>query len=149
MNLGVGIGHRISCFVPTGLWFYSCFFFLPILDPYETLDVFIFFTDIFLLRLRSYGTLDAFIFLSRISSDFGLYICSLRHTDITRGYGLWRSAGGFTVATATKEMRAQSLSEAHQPPKAHRRVLWARHLLSVYQNIDLKKACQLFINEFY
>ena len=42
-----------------------------------------------------------------------------------RGYGLGRSAGGFPVAIATKEMRAQRLPEAHQPPKAHRRVLAA------------------------
>ena len=30
-----------------------------------------------------------------------------------RGYGLGRSAGGFPVAIATKEMRAQRLPEAH------------------------------------
>ena len=30
-----------------------------------------------------------------------------------RGYGLGRAAGGFPVAMATKEMRAQRLPEAH------------------------------------
>ncbi len=30
-----------------------------------------------------------------------------------RGYGLGRAAGGFPVAIATKEMRAQRLPEAH------------------------------------
>ena len=42
-----------------------------------------------------------------------------------RGYGLGRAAGGFPVAIATKEMRAQRLLKARQPPKAHRRVLAA------------------------
>ena len=42
-----------------------------------------------------------------------------------RGYGHGRFAGVFAVAIATKEMRAQRLPEAHQPPKAHRRVLGA------------------------
>jgi hypothetical protein len=36
---------------------------------------------------------------------------TLTHND--RGYGLGRSAGRFPVATATKEMRAQRLPEAH------------------------------------
>ena len=51
----------------------------------------------------------------------------MTHND--RGYGLGRSAGGFPVAIATKEMRAQRLPEAHQPPKAHRRVLGVRSVL--------------------
>ena len=38
-------------------------------------------------------------------------------TPNDRGYGLGRSAGEFSVAIATKEMRAQRLPEAHQPPK--------------------------------
>jgi len=46
-------------------------------------------------------------------------------TPNDRGYGLGRAAGEFLVAIATKEMRAQRLPEAHQPPKAHRRVLAA------------------------
>ena len=46
-----------------------------------------------------------------------------------RGYGLGRAAGEFSVAIATKEMRAQRLPEAHQPPKAHRRVLGVRSVL--------------------
>ena len=50
-----------------------------------------------------------------------------------RGYGLGRSAGGFPVAIATKEMRAQRLPEAHQPPKAHRRVLGVRSILFLYR----------------
>ncbi len=33
--------------------------------------------------------------------------------DNDRGYGLGRSAGGFPVAMATKEMRAQRLQKAH------------------------------------
>jgi hypothetical protein len=47
-------------------------------------------------------------------------------TPNDRGYGLGRPAGEFPVAIATKEMRAQRLPKAHQPPKAHRRVLWVR-----------------------
>ena len=46
-----------------------------------------------------------------------------------RGYGLGRAAGGFPVAIATKEMRAQRLPEAHWTPKAHRRVLAVRALI--------------------
>ena len=42
-----------------------------------------------------------------------------------RGYGLGRPADEFPVAIATKEMRAQRLLKARQPPKAHRRVLAA------------------------
>ena len=42
-----------------------------------------------------------------------------------RGYGLGRAAGGFPVATATKEMRAQRLLKAHKAATAHRRVLAA------------------------
>ncbi len=53
-----------------------------------------------------------------------LFFSALAPND--RGYGLGRAAGEFPVAIATKEMRAQRLPEAHQPPKAHRRVLWAR-----------------------
>ncbi|MPM87137.1 hypothetical protein SDC9_134230 [bioreactor metagenome] len=49
------------------------------------------------------------------------------HND--RGYGLGWAAGEFPVAMATKEMRAQRLPEAHQPPKAHRRVLGVRSIL--------------------
>jgi hypothetical protein len=49
-----------------------------------------------------------------------------------RGYGLGRAAGEFPVAMATKEMRAQRLPEAHQPPKAHRRVLWVCSLILSY-----------------
>jgi hypothetical protein len=50
-------------------------------------------------------------------------------TPNDRGYGLGRAAGEFLVAIATKEMRAQRLPEAHQPPKAHRRVLGVRSVL--------------------
>ena len=50
-------------------------------------------------------------------------------TPNDRGYGLGRAAGEFPVAIATKEMRAQRLPEAHQPPKAHRRVLGVRSVL--------------------
>ena len=50
-------------------------------------------------------------------------------TPNDRGYGLGRAAGEFPVAMATKEMRAQRLPEAHQPPKAHRRVLGVRSVL--------------------
>ncbi len=46
-----------------------------------------------------------------------------------RDYGLGRAAGEFPVATATKEMRALRLPEAHQPPKAYRRVLGVRSVL--------------------
>ena len=46
---------------------------------------------------------------------------TIGHND--RGYGLGRPAGEFPVAIATKEMRAQRLLKARQPPKAHRRVL--------------------------
>ena len=42
-----------------------------------------------------------------------------------RGYGLGRAAGGFPVAIATKEMRAQRLLSARQPACEHRRVLGA------------------------
>ena len=42
-----------------------------------------------------------------------------------RGYGLGQAAGEFPVAIAKKEMRAQRLLKARQPPKAHRRVLAA------------------------
>ena len=48
-----------------------------------------------------------------------------------RGYGLGRAAGEFPVAIATQKMRAQRLQEAHQPPKAHRRVLVARSLIFI------------------
>jgi len=50
-------------------------------------------------------------------------------TPNDRGYGLGRFAGEFSVAIATKEMRAQRLPEADQPPKAHRRVLGVRSVL--------------------
>ena len=49
--------------------------------------------------------------------DFSIQIClffpfpTMPAND--RGYGLGRSAGGFPVAMATKEMRAQRLPEAH------------------------------------
>ena len=43
----------------------------------------------------------------------------------TEAMGIWRFAGEFPVAIATKEMRAQRLLKARQPPKAHRRVLAA------------------------
>jgi hypothetical protein len=49
-----------------------------------------------------------------------------------RGYGLGRAAGEFPVAPATKEMRAQRLQKAHQPPKAHRRVLGVRSVFVVF-----------------
>ena len=51
------------------------------------------------------------------------FFFKVTHND--RGYGLGRAAGGFPVAIATKEMRAQRLLKARQPPKAHRRVLAA------------------------
>ena len=44
-------------------------------------------------------------------------------TPNDRGYGLGRAAGGFPVAIATKEMRAQNLQSARQPACEHRRVL--------------------------
>ena len=43
--------------------------------------------------------------------NFVFLFFTLTHND--RGYGLGRSAGGFPVAIATKEMRAQRLPEAH------------------------------------
>ena len=85
---------------------------------------------------QSISTLTTVIFLSfstirsQISSLklyailVSLFFSKLAAND--RGYGLGRSAGEFPVAMATKEMRAQRLPEAHQPPKAHRRVLAGR-----------------------
>ena len=48
-----------------------------------------------------------------------------------RGYGHWRSAGGFPVVKRQKEMRAQRLRNARQPANEHRRVLWASSLLQL------------------
>ena len=47
------------------------------------------------------------------------------------GYGHWRFAWAFTVAQATKWMRAQRPLNALQPPTAHRRVLCVRCLLKL------------------
>ncbi len=47
----------------------------------------------------------------KIEFLMSLFFFALAHND--RGYGLGRSAGGFPVAMATKEMRAQRLPEAH------------------------------------
>ncbi len=44
----------------------------------------------------------------------------------TEAMGIWRFAGGFPVAIATKEMRAQRLLKARQPACEHRRVLGGR-----------------------
>ena len=43
--------------------------------------------------------------------NFVFLFFTLTHND--RGYGLGRAAGGFPVAMATKEMRAQRLQKAH------------------------------------
>ena len=72
---------------------------------------------------QTISTLTAVIFLSfstirsQISSLklyailVSLFFSKLAAND--RGHGLGRSAGGFPVATATMEMRAQRLPEAH------------------------------------
>ena len=72
---------------------------------------------------QTISTLTAVIFLSfstirsQISSLklyailVSLFFSKLAAND--RGYGLGRSAGGFPVAIATKEMRAQRPPEAH------------------------------------
>ena len=73
---------------------------------------------------------------------------SLAHND--RGYGLGRAAGEFPVAMATKEMRAQRLQKAHQPPKAHRRVLCACSMLRlVCFQFTLKYCCLLKSFRFF
>ena len=60
-----------------------------------------------------------------------------------RGYGLGRAAGGFPVAIATKEMRAQRLPKAHYPPKAHRRVLGVGVLLHFISRSSLNYSISL------
>ena len=45
--------------------------------------------------------------------NFHVAVFFLRLVGNDRGYGLWRAAGEFPVATATKEMRAQRLQKAH------------------------------------
>ena len=52
-------------------------------------------------------------------------------TPNDRGDGLGRAAGGFPVAIATKEMRAQNPLSARQPACEHRRVLCASSLLNL------------------
>ncbi len=72
-----------------------------------------------------------------------LFFFALAPNDL--GYGLGRAAGEFPVAIATKEMRAQRLQKAHQPPKAHRRVLCVRsfHFKIVYFHLNNQRELPL------
>ena len=53
------------------------------------------------------------LFCPTVGTIFSMNVCLFSLATNDRGYGLGRPAGGFPVAIATKEMRAQRLPKAH------------------------------------